>query len=63
VFVDASTRSALRALITQRGWRPSYAATGITQHTLERILAGDRRVLGTTAVALRLALAAQEPQP
>lgn len=62
IVADPKTREAVRAHLERYGWRKSYELLGVGQHPITRIMCG-LPVLRSTLVAVRSALAVQEPQP
>lgn len=61
VPLDSQTRSRLSAYIARMHWRPACAAIAVAPAVLRRALAGDR-VRAASALAIRVALAADDAQ-
>jgi hypothetical protein len=56
---DTATRAAVRSVIDRVGWARGAELLGISQHAIERLLAGAP-VLRTTAIAARVSVASLE---
>jgi hypothetical protein len=59
---DDETRARVRAVIDRVGWARAVELLGVSQHAIERLLAGAP-LLKSTVIAARLALGTLEPQP
>jgi hypothetical protein len=58
---DAQTRAEVAATVQRLGWTRAVEILGISQHAIERILAGAD-VLRSTTIAARVGMAAMKGQ-
>jgi hypothetical protein len=58
---DETTRARVRAVVDRFGWLRAAGLLGLSQHAIERLLAGAP-VLKSTSIAARLAVAQLAPE-